>query len=44
MIAAPERMGMASSTRIAVMKSDQIDSGILNQVIPGARRFTTVVM
>ncbi len=44
MIAAPARIGTASSARIAVMNSDQMDSGMRNSVIPGARMLTTVVM
>ena len=44
MITAPARIGIASSARIAVMNSDQIESGMRNSVIPGARILITVVM
>ena len=44
MIAAPDRIGMASSTKMAVTKSAQMESGNRNHVMPGARRLTTVVM
>ena len=36
--------GSASSSRMAVMKSDQMVSGMRNHVMPGARMLTTVVM
>ncbi len=44
MIIAPERTGSARSSRTAVTKSAQTVSGNRKKVIPGARRFRTVVM
>jgi len=44
MIAPPARMGIASSTRIAVMNRAQMLKGKRNQVMPGARILMTVVM
>jgi hypothetical protein len=44
MISAPVRIGIASSIRIAVMKSAHVGSGMRNQVMPGARMLMIVVM
>ena len=44
MIIAPESTGSASSSRIAVMKSAHVVSGIRKNVIPGARMLMIVVM
>src|SRR5207302_3423671 len=44
MIAAPESTGSASRPRMAVMNSDHTDSGMRNQVMPGARLLMIVVM
>ena len=44
MMTAPARIGTARMASTAVMNSAHTDSGSRNQVIPGARRFTTVVM
>jgi len=42
--AAAESTGTASTSRTAVMNSAQMVSGMRNIVMPGHRRFTTVVM
>ena len=44
MIAAPCSTGSANTPRMAVMNSAQTDSGIRNQVMPGARWLMIVVM
>ena len=44
MTSAAVSTGSASSSRIAVMKSAQIVSGMRNNVMPGARMLTIVVM
>jgi len=42
MISAPARIGIANRIRMAVIKRAHVESGIRNQVIPGARILITV--
>ena len=44
MVMPPARTGSASSSRKAVIRIDQANSGILNMVMPGARMLKIVVM
>ena len=44
MVIAPARTGKASSSRKAVISTDQTNSGILCRVMPGARMLKMVVM